>query len=82
MNVLRLSIEKFVNRSIHLLVTNYVILKDIQLAYDVSKLTRLSNELRDVTEAKKYAIAHNKRYKTNLAMYPKKGKITGQDILG
>ncbi|XP_023327129.1 CSC1-like protein 2 [Eurytemora carolleeae] len=48
-------------------------IQDIQLAYDVSKLTTLSNELRDVKEAKQYAIEHNKRYNTNLSMYPAKG---------
>jgi len=48
-------------------------IQDIQLAYDVNKLTSLSYELRNVREAKVYAIEHNRKYKTKLAIYPVAG---------
>jgi len=44
--------------------------KDIQLAFDVAKLTNLCQRLRDVKESKRYTIEHNRRYKTELEMYP------------
>lgn len=45
-------------------------IKDIQLAYNVDRLTVLSRELRDVIDAKKYAEAHNARNKEELDMVP------------
>ena len=38
-----------------------VLEQDVQLAYNVDRLTSLSRELRDVVDARKYAQTHNAR---------------------